>query len=283
MQTRPQCNECFLRQSREAAQLLQLNADETLKLELAAKDLLAGLPVDSIPPLRASRVHALIRELSNNPDPYLEAKQQATQHALEFYPQLRQRLAHADDPLDSAIRLAIAGNIIDLGISSSYDLEESIERVLHAPLAIDHMARLKQSINRADSILYLADNAGETVLDRLLIETLPQPVTYVVKGGAAINDATHDDAIEAGIDQACEIIDQGAATLGTLLNECSADFRQRFNSAPLVIAKGMANYESLSHSRDGLFFLFQAKCTVIAQHLQIPERGIVVMEDSPKD
>lgn len=262
---------------------MHLSEVQTQQLQQAATALLAGLPEDAIPPLRASRVHALIRQWSHNPDPYREAKQQATQHALALYPQLQQRIQQAADPLDTAIRLAIAGNIIDLGISSSYDLDESIERLLTGPLAIDQMAALKQAIKHADSILYLADNAGETVLDRLLIETLPIPVTYVVKGGAAINDATHADAIEAGLAPACEIIDHGAATLGTLLDECSTDFCQRFYSAPLVIAKGMANYESLCHSRHrGLFFLFQAKCSVIADHLGIPMRGVVVLEDSEK-
>jgi damage-control phosphatase, subfamily I len=279
MQTRPQCNLCFLRQCEEAARYLKLTQHQTHELKNRAEKLLQTLPDDAIPPLRASRVHALIREWSNNPDPYLHAKQRSTQHALSLYPELKQRLQQLADPLDGAIRLAIAGNIIDLGISATYDLEANIERVLSEPLAIDEMAQLKQAIADTNTILYLADNAGETVFDRLLIETLPIPVTYVVKGGPAINDATLKDAVEAGIDQSCTIIDQGAATLGTLLDECSSAFRDRFFDAPLVISKGMANYESLAHTRSRLFFLFQAKCEVIAEHLGVAHRGVIVMED----
>jgi len=131
------------------------------------------------------------------------------------------------------------------------------------------------------NVLYLADNAGETVLDRLLIEVLEPPVTYVVKGGPAVNDATREDAREAGLEGVCEIIDNGAPTLGTLLERCSPELRRRFAAADLVIAKGMANYESLSGSRKGLFFLLQAKCAVIASHLEVPERSLLVLEDSP--
>lgn len=175
------------------------------------------------------------------------------------------------------MRLAIAGNIIDLGVSDQYDLEASIERVLVTEPAINHLAQLRQTLSQAKQVLFLADNAGETVMDRLLIEQLPCPVTYVVKGGPAVNDATREDAIDAGIEQVSELIDNGAATLGTLLGRCSDEFRQRFEEAELIISKGMANYESLNDSRPGIFFLLQAKCAVVAADLGVEEKSLVVL------
>ena len=281
MQAKPECDHCFLRQARDAARRMGLDAERTEVLLQAVAAELERTPAGVTPPVRASRVHALVRELSGNPDPYRQAKREATAHALALYPHLKELVAGALEPLETAVRLAIAGNIIDLGVAQEYDLEASIERVLAQPFAINDMEALRGAIGQASNILYLADNAGETVFDRLLIETLGKPVTYVVKGGAAVNDAIRADAEQAGLDAVCTIIDSGAATLGTLLEECSPRLRELFRDADLVIAKGMANYESLSGSRPGLFFLLQAKCAIVADHLGVGEKSIILLQDSP--
>jgi len=281
MHAQPPCDHCFLRQARDAARRAGIGPERTEALLQRVASELALLPADAPPPVRASRIHQLVREQSADPDPYRAAKRAATEHALSLYPQLKRLLAAADDPLECAVRLAIAGNIIDLGVASEYDLEASIERVLHHSPAIDHMDALKQAIRDASEILYLADNAGETVLDRLLIENMRRPVTYVVKGGPAVNDATVEDARAAGLAEVCEIIDHGAATLGTLLNRCTPQFVERFHKAELVIAKGMANFEALDGTRTGLFFLLQAKCEVIAHHLGVRQGDLIILEDRP--
>lgn len=282
MQAKPECKRCFLRQARQSAQRIGLDSSTTENLLIAVTQRLDQTPADEIPPITASEIHALIRERSGNPDPYREAKAEATAHALSLYPRLQQMIADADEPLETAVRLAIAGNIIDLGVSEQYDLEASIERVLTTAPAIDHMLQLKQALSKASSVLFLADNAGETVMDRLLIEQLNIPVTYVVKGGPAVNDATREDAIAAGLDKVCEVFDHGAATLGTLLDQCSDDFRRRFESAELIIAKGMANYESLSGNRNNIFFLLQAKCAVVADDLGVAEKALIVLKSRPQ-
>jgi len=280
VQAVPDCDQCFMRQATDAAGRCQLSATQNETLLQRVKAELEQFASDITPPVKASRIHALIRELSGNPDPYLQAKHESTKHALSLYPHLKKMLSEAADPLDMAVRLAIAGNIIDLGVASEYDLEASIERVLKITPAINHMAQLKAAIAKAKSILYLADNAGETVMDRLLIETINKPVTYVVKGGPAVNDATREDAIAAGIDQVAKITDNGAATLGTLLDQCSDEFIEQFESAELIIAKGMANYEGLTGTDAPIFFLFQVKCGVIGAHIGVPEKSIIVMNES---
>ena len=279
VQSKAECDQCFMRQATDAASRCRLSTAQNETLLQRVKAELEQFTSDATPPVRASRIHALIREVSANPDPYLQAKHESTKHALSLYPQLKNMLSEAADPLDMAVRLAIAGNIIDLGVASEYDLEASIERVLKTAPAINHMAQLKAAIERATTILYLADNAGETVMDRLLIETINKPVTYVVKGGPAVNDATREDAIAAGIDQVAEIIDNGAATLGTLLDQCSEEFVEQFERAELIIAKGMANYEGLTGTNAPIFFLFQVKCAVIGAHMGVPEKSIIVMNE----
>jgi uncharacterized protein with ATP-grasp and redox domains len=283
MKAQAECHRCFQRQMRDAAGLAGMTEDAAAALLEEVRQRLAATPLATNPAITASALHALLRERSANPDPYRAKKQEATAHALSLYPRLKQLLQQAADPLDTAVRLAIAGNIIDLGVADSYDLEASIERVLAITPAVDHMAELKSAIEQANNILYLGDNAGETVLDRLLIETLDKPVTYVVKGAAAVNDATREDALDAGLDTVCEIIDNGAAAMGTLLAQCSEPFRRRFEQADLVIAKGMANFESLHGGRGNLFFLLQAKCAVVAAHLGVAEKSIVILENSPQE
>jgi hypothetical protein len=188
----------------------------------------------------------------------------------------------ADEPLDAAIRISIAGNIIDFGIFETYDLDATVDRVLTQPFAIDDRPRLRAALADAREVLFLADNAGETVFDRVLIEALDRPVCYVVKGGPVINDATREDAQAAGIDAIAEVMDNGSDAVGTLVERCSTAFRARLAAADLVIAKGQANYESLSSGPPPcgapIFFLLQAKCSVIAAELGVATGSIIARQ-----
>lgn len=175
-----------------------------------------------------------------------------------------------------AVRVAIAGNIIDLGVSDSYDIHATLSRVLTQPFAINDLSLLRKALSESSAVLFLADNAGETVFDRVLIEELNIPVTYVVKAAPIINDATYEDAEAAGITQVAELIDNGSQAPGTILEQCSESFIQRFEQADLILAKGQANYESLSENSAPTFFLLQVKCNVIARDLGINETDIVL-------
>jgi uncharacterized protein with ATP-grasp and redox domains len=237
---------------------------------------LRALPAGATPPRMAAEIHRMIRQQTRSADPYRRAKEEATARALALYPRLRARVRAAADPLEAAVRVAIAGNIIDLGVAETYDLESTLERVLAQPFAIDGLEPLRHALARAGEVLYLADNAGETVFDRVLVETLARPVTYVVKGAPVINDAVREDALAAGLDGVATLVDNGSDAPGTLLETCSEAFRERFAGARLIIAKGQANYESLSEVRAPVFFLLQAKCGVIARDLGVEEGGVVL-------
>lgn len=276
MKTYLDCYPCFLRQALSAARRASATEDQQRQILISTMDELQRLPADATPPVMADQIHRSVRRLTHTSDPYREAKQQATRQALALFPDLLERVAQSADPLQTALRMAIAGNIIDLGVAESYDLEASLNRVLLEPLAIDDLEPFRDALSQSRSILYLADNAGETVFDRVLIQTLQRPVTYVVKASAIINDATREDAVAAGIDGLAEIIDNGTDAPGTLLERCSDDFHQRFDQAELIIAKGQANFESLSNTSAPLFFLLQAKCHVIAQKLGVDLGGIIL-------
>ena len=248
MKTYLDCYPCFLRQTLQAARFA--GADEPTQAALLRQVMTAMLDFDAsqTPPEMSVYIHDLIRAESGNADPYSTAKAKSTAEALTFVPQLREHIKQAESPLDVALRLAIAGNIIDFGAVESYELQETISRMLTADIDIDHRQALRAALQKSTEILYLADNAGETVFDRLLIEMLDVPVTYVVKGGPASNDATWSDALDAGIDNVAKLMSNGAQAVGTLLEYCSDEFQRAFRAADLVIAKGQANYETLSDS-----------------------------------
>ncbi|MFW5879109.1 MAG: damage-control phosphatase ARMT1 family protein [Myxococcota bacterium] len=271
------CWPCFLRQALSGTRRTGAGPEEQRQVLLGTMAILESMPREATPPEMAERIHRLVRELTGHVDPYVEAKREATRSALTLRPKLSAMVEGADDRLETAVRVAIAGNIIDHGVAESYDLASTLERVLAQPFAISGLDELRLALAEASWVLYLADNAGETVFDRLLIEALGRPVVYVVKGGPALNDATREDALEAGLHEVAEIVDTGACAVGTPLPLCSAEFRRRFEEAPLIIAKGQANYETLSSVEAPVFFLLQIKCEVIGQDLGVGKGEIVLV------
>lgn len=217
------------------------------------------------------QIHRLIRELAEVDDPYHGVKQRFNDMALKLYAKMRNFIIASGDPLETAVRLAIAGNIIDFGVKSQLqetELEEMINQCLSSEFSGGQMGAFRKAIQEAEDILYLADNAGEIVFDRLLIEQLPvEKVTVAVKGSPIINDATMEDAVHAGLPQIVDVIDNGSDAPGTILQSCSQDFRNHFDKADLVIAKGQGNYETLSDVDKNIFFVLKAKCPVISRNI----------------
>jgi uncharacterized protein with ATP-grasp and redox domains len=279
MQTTFDCIPCLIRHSLDSAR--HVTQDEAVHERVLREILMnvSAMDLRQPPVVMAQQIHRRLRELTGSPDPYRQCKDHFNRMALELLPGLEQRVAHAADPLETAVRLAIAGNIIDLGVKSHVSdaqIHATIDRSLTEPLE-GKVEEFREAIRRAESILYLADNAGEIVFDRLLLEQLPRErVTLAVKGRPIINDATIDDAEAAGIPQLVKVIDNGSDAPGTVLADCSLPFRRRFAEADLVIAKGQGNYETLWGSRDRIFFLLQAKCAIIAQNLGCPLGSLVL-------
>ncbi len=278
MKTYLDCYPCFLRQALDAAR--RAGADERQQHTILDRvlDALRQNEISSTPPEIGDRVHRIVRQETGDSDPYRAAKEASTHQALALYPRLKSLLVEANDPLETAVRLSIAGNIIDLSAVGEYDLVDTVERVLAQPFAVDNGAAFREALSEAGRVLYLADNAGETVFDRLLIETLDVPVIYAVKGGPTLNDATREDALAAGVDRVAEVVSTGSDAPGTILHRCSEEFRQLYDKAELIIAKGQANYETLSEEGARVFFLLQVKCPVIARDVGVPVGSIVLKQ-----
>ena len=278
MRTYLDCYPCFLRQALDAARLAGADGDRQKAILDRVLEVLKRSELSSTPPEIGNEVHQLVRREVRNGDPYREPKEASTRQALALYPRLRELVQEADDLLDVAVRLSIAGNIIDLGPDQQYDLWGVIERVLVQPFAVDDRTAFREMLAAAYQVLYLADNAGETVFDRVLIEVLGVPVVYAVKGGPVLNDATMEDALAAGVDRVAEVVSTGSDAPGTVLDRCSDEFRRLYDEAEMVVAKGQANYETLSEAGPRVFFLLQTKCPVIARDAGVPVGSIVLRQ-----
>ena len=284
MKTSLDCLSCFLRQAVESARFV--TKDEAVHREVLREVLHAAaeLDLDQSPPRMAQKIHRVIRRASGSIDPYRAAKKHFTAVALAMYPVLVREVEGAEDSLEAAVRMAIAGNIIDVGAGYSLDESTVHEAVAHAwtaPLN-GNLAELREAAERAKTILFLADNAGETVFDRLLIEQLgPEKVTVAVKGSPILNDATREDAEEAGLVGWVEVIDNGSDAPGTILDDCSEPFRRRFERADLVLAKGQGNYETLGEAPREVFFLLKAKCPVVTRDLRCELGDLILRRRGP--
>jgi uncharacterized protein with ATP-grasp and redox domains len=180
----------------------------------------------------------------------------------------------------AAIRLAIAGNVIDFGINRSLDIEKDIDRIFGQDLAVSDYNAFRAYLNETDEIVYIGDNAGESVLDRILIEELNKPVRYIVRSAPIINDVTYTDAVQAGLDKVSTLMASGTDAPGTIMEICSPEFIETFFRATLVISKGQGNFEALSDTSAPVFFLLIAKCPIVARDLGA-NVGDMILKKSP--
>ena len=273
MVTSIDCIPCLLRQTIEA---LRFSFTDSKIQEKILKEIIlftAELDLTQPPPLIAGEIHRRMRTISQIDDPYKDAKKKFTHLALSMIEQCRLNINSSKDPFLSALKLSIAGNIIDSGAKSGLNEKEVIEQIDTALSEVLHgdIDTLGSAIKKADKILYIADNAGEIVFDLPLIELIgSEKITFVVRGGPVINDATIDDAINSGIPAAVKVISSGSDIPGTIPDKCSSEFQKYYHNADLIISKGQGNYETLSEENKNIFFLLKVKCAVIAKHTGFP-------------
>ena len=280
MKTDLECLPCFFGQITRTLNHAGVNGDRGRGIARRAGEIVAGASLDEVPARTSTLIHRLLRAESGG-DPYREVKTTYNRIALDLLPELTQLASGMPDRLEGGVRAAIAGNVIDFGIYDHIDLQRSIQESLHLELSRGSFDAFRQAVESAGSILYLCDNAGEIAFDRVLLRTLQEmkkSVIVAVKGAPVINDATLDDAAEAGMTEYAELMDNGSDGIGTLLESCSERFLHAYRSADLIISKGQANYETLEQTGDPrLFFLFKVKCPVVARALG-RENGDIVLK-----
>ncbi|MCK5197442.1 MAG: DUF89 family protein [Spirochaetales bacterium] len=281
MKTYLDCIPCFMDQALRAGRISGMDEAFVKKLLDEVGSMIKDLPLESSPPATGDLIYKKIREITGVNDPYKTIKKETIEEAKILYPELKKIIEESDNRLLTAVRIAIAGNVIDLGVGHEFNIAEDVRTIINQEFGILHFDKFQMSLNKAESILYLGDNSGESVFDKLLIEELKVPVTYVVRDVPVINDVTMQDAIDSGLDTVTELISSGSSAPAIIPNLCSRRFLDRFENAEMIISKGQGNYEGLSGSDRPIFFLLKAKCHVLAKDLGV-NKGDIVLASSNK-
>lgn len=273
------CIPCIMKQAYNTA--VRATADQTVIREILSRtaEYVKTLDLSMTPADASNFAYEITRELSGNPDPYEAEKKQYNNLCLSMLPELRRRIGKESDRLTATARAAILGNLIDLGIGLEFDLERDLERIFSMPFGRDDTPILRAILDESGKrILYLGDNAGEIVFDRLFVEYLAErhDIVFTVKKGPVINDATMEDAIHAGIDRIAQVIDTGSNGIGVKWSAVSRRFLEAWDDADIVISKGQANFETTDGSPGTIFHLLRAKCPSVAEALGVKFGDIVL-------
>lgn len=293
MRTYLDCIPCFYNQALKTARIAGASEEDQREVLNKISELIPYFSLNTTPAEMGRKVYRIVSKVTGKKDPYREIKEESNKMALKEYEKMKLRVKDSTNPLRTAIGLAIIGNLIDFGIKDPSTIQGEIDQMLNSEFELkttnqnehfDYLA-FQQSLFDTESVLYLADNSGEVVFDRILIEYIVNEyhknVIYAVKGKPVLNDALVEDAISCGINHFANIISCGADSPGVILKYCSPEFIRLFNDAEMIISKGQGNYEALSNEKNNLFFLLVAKCPVIARHVGC-HIGDFILEKSVK-
>jgi len=267
------CVECIIGQSLRVADAL--NADAALRRRIHDDVLAMSKTFDfaKSPPEVARPVYEHMAVLAGKNDLYDEVKRHSTEKAKAFVPFLREQIRSAEDPFLAAVKVAVAGNVIDLAAEVTFDLNEEIGKLFHTAFARDDVARLRTRLSTASTLLYIGDNAGEHIFDALAIETFKSlfprlEITYMTRGRPIINDITFDEAKADGLQRHAALVDSGVDTPGFVYARAGEEAQRLFDRSDVVLTKGMGNYECISPApRTDLAYLLKVKCNVVSRSI----------------
>ncbi|NLA57718.1 MAG: DUF89 family protein [Firmicutes bacterium] len=279
MKPQLECLECSIRQALEAAELAGADLESRKEIALETLRILLEYDAHGSPAELSGAVHALVRRLTGNTDPYRKLKKDTIGIARQIYPSVAKGIEVQQDQLLCALKVSAVGNVIDAGVYGDLrevDLEAILREELTKGFAVCDVDVLRADLSGARSVVIVGDNAGETVFDGLLISEIKRMVGdsvnvfYGVRSIPTINDATMEDAVASGLDREAAVMSTGCDEPGLILEKADPDFVKLYMEADIVISKGQGNYEGLSNSKDrGVYFLLKAKCGPVARDLGV--------------
>ena len=261
----------------------QVSEDDWLqrKVLLETMDVLRGSSYDRSPPEVCYDVLKTANRMLGVTDPYRELKKESNKASLSIAGKAEKVIQDAQDPLYEALKFACAANLLDIAVLKMALPKEIIEFAREKNFEIDNYKQLREDLEGAKNVFYILDNAGEIAFDKLVVQQLlDKDVTCVVRSAPVLNDATLEDAEEVSLSKLCSITDPGDGMIGLPLDLCSGEFKDAFNAADVIIAKGMANFETLEGSSEKtIYFLLVAKCPVVAEMLGVNIGDMVLLKD----
>ena len=280
MNLKSDCLSCLLNQSLRVAKNLNLN-EETSKEMMKVASIAIGGYGEVSPPVAAADLYPRLANFTDHEDVYRELKALSTLEAMKLLPEVEERVNRASNRLSSAIKAAVAGNVIDFATPNHFDLTTEFEKVFETDFALDDEKEFLERLKMAKSFMVVGDNVGEHVFDKLLLkviaETYPHiKLYYAVRGKPIINDVTLFEAKEVAMEEVAMVVDSGVITPGLAYEYASKEFMELYNSIDIIVAKGMGNYECLEGVKDErLFHLFKVKCDVVATQTAVPLGSLV--------
>ena len=286
MKVSAECMHCLVKRQ---ADNIKKYPDEEKKAEYLGKVLgiIANNAAEEPAPVLLSHIGRLHEEYFGKPFSFDELKKGYNAMMLEKENEIRGKIGKAQDPLALALRFAQIGNFIDFGAMDSVDdgkLMEFLEQAETLPLSEDAYAKFTENLKTAKKLVYMTDNCGEVVLDKLLLETIAGIAphvekTIIVRGEPVLNDATMEDALQVGIEACGKVIPNGTNIAGTYIPWLSAEAKQAMEEADLLISKGQGNFESLHGCGLNIYYLFLCKCQWFMERFGLPQySGVFINE-----
>ena len=268
----PRCIPCIINQAYNAARIFNKD-DKELQLKIV-KEVCKAVDIVDLnytAPMYSLTIQSIVEKHLGVVNPYEKIKEENRKAAEKYVTFFRMMMEGSKDRLDTALRIAIIGNIIDLGANSHFDIEYEVNRITSSIIDLSLLPRFKDDLRKAKTILYIGDNYEEAIFDKFLLSELASNnIVFAVRSKPILNDITLDDAKRIGIDKICNVIESGSTIAGTDLKQCSAEFLDLYKKADMVIAKGQGNLETLMNETRQIYFLFKVKCEVIAERTGYP-------------
>ena len=275
------CIPCMFKQALSSSRRCMADEEELRRVQYELMRRVPQWRFDQSPAEMSYHAIRVVHEVLDCDDPFAEEKRESNTAMLELYPRLKEMVESSSDRLHTAIKIAAAGNVIDMGILHRFDVRKAIDDILERSFQIDHFDGLRRDLMSAERILYVADNSGELVADMLFLETLGRKDAVVaVKERPILNDATMEDVQQVGLERVARPISNGSGMIGTVLGDCSEEFRNVFREADVIISKGQGNYECLDEREENLYFVLTAKCPVVARALGVEEGDAVLKKET---
>lgn len=233
-----------------------------------ALEFIAGAAPGESAPVVVRRLDASYREHFGDIDGFEDKKKKYNLLILEKEEEIERTVTGSEDRLLCALKLARVGNYIDFGALKDVSDDTLGDLIKNAPddeIDMDEYSAFKRELTAAKTFVYLTDNCGEIVFDKILIKTVREAfpdldLKVVVRGRPVLNDATAEDAAFVGIDRIAPVIPNGSGIAGTYLKDISPDVRRLIESADLVLAKGQGNFETLYGCGLNVYYAFLCKC-----------------------
>lgn len=282
----PECISCLMK-SRLEQYPEGTEREQQIEYMQRVMKVVSEAPKSMSAPVVVREIYRIQKEMFGMATDYTDVKNYFNKWMLTKETMLEERVQTAQEPLKLALQYAMTGNYIDFGAMNKVD-EEQLDRFLNEapsiPVNQKEYESLRAEILSAKNLVYITDNCGEIVMDKILMREIRRlnqdiTITALVRGFPVLNDATLEDATQVNLSDVAEVIDNGSDIAGTDLTQISKQAKEIIDAADLIIAKGQGNFETLQQCGENIYYIFMCKCDLFATRFQVPRYSGMLIND----